>query len=83
MGHSRTRAQYKRKDLQKLFGVYWMWRGGILPDWPKFDAIRDIDVAKHVEAIDNVAIKESYAPWFSAIAEEQLGLRNGLESLRQ
>jgi len=63
----------KRKDLQKLFGVYWMWRGGILPDWPKFDAIRDIDVAERMETIDNVATKESYAPWFSAVAEAQLG----------
>ena len=63
----------KRKDLQKLFGVYWLWRGGILPDWPKFDAIRDIEVAKRLKTIDNVATKESYAPWFSAIAEEQLG----------
>ena len=63
----------KRKDLQKLFGVYWLWRGGILPDWPKFDAIRDIEVAKRLNTIDNVATKESYAPWFSAIAEEQLG----------
>ncbi|MGA0197467.1 MAG: RNA methyltransferase, partial [Schleiferiaceae bacterium] len=63
----------KRKDLQKLFGVYWMWRGGILPDWPKFDAIRDLDVAARIETIDSVTTKESYAPWFSAVAEEQLG----------
>ncbi len=63
----------KRKDLQKLFGVYWLWRGGILPDWPKFDAIRDLDVAERIETIDNMATKESYAPWFSALAEEQLG----------
>lgn len=63
----------KRKDLQKLFGVYWLWRGGFLPDWPKFDAIRDIDVAERLNAIDKVATKESYAPWFSALAEEQLG----------
>ena len=26
----------KRKDLQKLFGIYWLWRGFSLPDWPKF-----------------------------------------------
>lgn len=63
----------KRKDLQKLFGVYWKWRGYELPDWPKFDAVRDFDVAAAKNSLTTVAQKESYATWFDALASEQLG----------
>lgn len=63
----------KRKDLQKLFGIYWIWRGYTLPDWPKFDTVRDFPVKEREEALQGVAQRESYAPWFDQIAQEQLG----------
>lgn len=63
----------KRKDLQKLFGIYWIWRGYTLPDWPKFDTVRDFPVKEREEALQGVAQLESYAPWFDQIAQEQLG----------
>ena len=64
----------KRKDLEKLFGVYWLWRGYTLPDWPKFDAVRDVDPAKQYAALPNViAVKQSYTDWFANLAQEELG----------
>ena len=63
----------KRKDLHRLFGVYWLWRGYDLPDWPKFDTIRDFDVQKASKRLTTIAEKESYATWFDALAHEQLG----------
>ena len=63
----------KRKDLHRLFGVYWLWRGYDLPDWPKFDTIRDFDVQKASKRLTTIAEKESYATWFDALAHKQLG----------
>lgn len=63
----------KRKDLHRLFGVYWLWRGYDLPDWPKFDTIRDFDVQTASKRLTTIAEKESYATWFDALAHEQLG----------
>lgn len=63
----------KRKDLQKLFGIYWKWRGFELPDWPKFDSIRDFDIEEAKSRLNTIAEQESYATWFDSLAEEQLG----------
>jgi len=65
----------KRKDLQKLFGVYWLWRGFDLPDWPKFDAVRGIDVEERLSALSGTATLESYAHWFDEEARKQLGTK--------
>lgn len=63
----------KRKDLQKLFGVYWLWRGFELPDWPKFDSIRGFNIEDAKSRLDSIAQQESYARWFDSLAEDQLG----------
>lgn len=64
----------KRKDLEKLFGVYWLWRGYQLPDWPKFDAVREIDLAQQLAEIpNNIATRTSFADWFADLAQEELG----------
>jgi 16S rRNA (cytosine967-C5)-methyltransferase len=63
----------KRKDLQKLFGIYWLWRGFTLPDWPKFDAIRDFPVNERKAELQSIADIESFPHWFNTLAEEQLG----------
>ena len=63
----------KRKDLQKLFGIYWLWRGYELPDWPKFDAIRDVNLDERLSSLSGTAILESYSEWFDIEARAQLG----------
>lgn len=63
----------KRKDLQKLFGVYWLWRGFDLPDWPKFDSIRGLNIQERLNALNGTATLESYAVWFDEEARVQLG----------
>lgn len=63
----------KRKDLQKLFGIYWQWRGYTLPDWPKFDAVRDFPVKERLTKLNRIQDKESYAEWFNDLALSQLG----------
>ena len=63
----------KRKDLQKLFGIYWLWRGFSLPDWPKFDAVREFPIGSRKAALKQTADIESFPRWFSELAEDQLG----------
>ncbi|MBT5151770.1 MAG: RNA methyltransferase, partial [Flavobacteriales bacterium] len=63
----------KRKDLQKLFGIYWLWRGFELPDWPKFDAVRDVNIKERLQTLSGTATLESYAQWFDEEARNQLG----------
>lgn len=63
----------KRKELEKLFGIYWLWRGFELPDWPKFETVRNTDVAARLNAIKPIHLRQSYAKWFSDLAAEQLG----------
>jgi 16S rRNA (cytosine967-C5)-methyltransferase len=67
-------ASLKRKDLEKLFGIYWLWRGYALPEWPKFDAVREVHISEALaELPQHVAILESYPDWFAAQAEQELG----------
>ena len=64
----------KRKDLEKLFGVYWLWRGYSLPDWPKFDAVRDLNIANNLSQLPHeIAVVESYPDWFAERAAAELG----------
>ena len=67
-----TEPTTKRKSLQKLFGIYWLWRGYELPDWPKFDAIRDFDVQGALSALPDEALR-SFPQWFEELASNQLG----------
>lgn len=64
----------KRKELWNLFGIYRLWQGKDLPDWDKFDRIRDFDVHARLNALPNdVGLRESYAEWFHDYALAQLG----------
>jgi 16S rRNA (cytosine967-C5)-methyltransferase len=64
----------RRKDLYDLFGVWWMYKGETLPDWDKFDRIRDFDLPAQLQKLpDSVAIRQSFPDWLDALAREELG----------
>lgn len=66
--------ELKRKTLWKLVGVYFLWRGVELPDWPKFDTIRDFDIqARLNELPEDIGIVESFPEWMNARMSEELG----------
>lgn len=66
----------KRKNLWNLLGVYFMWRGTELPDWPKFDAVRDFDIPSRIAGIpEDTGIRESFPEWFDTRARAELGER--------
>ncbi len=63
----------KRKSLQKLFAVYWLWRGNELPDWPKFASMQGFNLAQRLEELRGLPALQSYAHWFHDLASEALG----------
>ncbi|NVK28197.1 MAG: methyltransferase domain-containing protein [Flavobacteriia bacterium] len=64
----------KRKTLWKLVGVYFLWRGIELPDWPKFDSIRDYDLTERLASLpSDTGVVESFPEWFNERASEELG----------
>lgn len=66
--------ELKRKTLWKLVGVYFLWREVELPDWPKFDGIRDFDIqARLKELPEDTGITESFPAWMNELMTEELG----------
>jgi 16S rRNA (cytosine967-C5)-methyltransferase len=64
----------KRKELWNLFAIYRIWQNRPLPDWDKFDQIRNFPVKESFDALpEEIGLRESYALWFSEFAYEQLG----------
>lgn len=64
----------KRKDLYRLFGIWWQWQGHALPDWPQFDTVRGLNIAERYESVrSNLAIRESWPDWLSELAAAELG----------
>lgn len=67
----------KRKELYRLFGIWWQWQGNDLPkdkDWTQFDTIRDLDLKDRYEGLkEHVAFRESFPDWLAELMEEELG----------
>ena len=64
----------KRKELYKLFGIYWLWKGNRLPDWNQFAALEDFNIQ---EALDHVPMEiryqQSFPDWLDKLATKELG----------
>ena len=63
----------KRKELYRLFGVYWQYKGNELPDWPQFDTVNGLDISGRVAEMKDLAVLESFPEWFHNLATEELG----------
>mgnify|MGYP006267011077 CR=1 FL=1 len=65
----------KRKELYRIFGVWWIFQGHDLPDWPQFEAIRNLELESRLSEIpqEQTHLKESYPLWLDQLAREQLG----------
>lgn len=66
----------KRKQLWDLVGVYFKWKGSPLPDWPKFDGIRDFDIDTRCKELpEDIGISESYPEWLDERLQNEIGDR--------
>lgn len=58
-------------DWWRLFGIYWIVRGGTLPNWKEFKGLDAEDIVKKHKALNNVRkIRESIPDWM-----DERGLR--------
>jgi 16S rRNA (cytosine967-C5)-methyltransferase len=64
----------KRKELYRIFGIWWQLQGWELPDWPPFEAVRDFDVKKAQQSLPkDVGVQQSFPIWFDEMASQDLG----------
>lgn len=64
----------KRKELYRIFGLWWRIQGYELPEWPPFDAVRDIDLTKAKASLPKeTGVLQSFPIWFDELAEKDLG----------
>lgn len=64
----------KRKELYRLFGIWWEYQGYELPEWPSFEALRGLNLSeRQAELPQSVAVQEAYPDWLANLAEEELG----------
>ena len=67
-------ASLKPKELYKLFGIYWLWKGSQLPDWPPFSGLEKFDIEAAQDYLPkNTAVLQSYPDWLEKLASEDLG----------
>jgi 16S rRNA (cytosine967-C5)-methyltransferase len=67
--------QLKRKELYRLFGIWWEYQGYSLPDWPQFAAVKGLNLKERVAEIPSsaVGIQQSFPAWLNDLASEELG----------
>lgn len=64
----------KRKELYRLFGVWWLWQGNSLPDWNHFAALEDFDLDKALAAVPkDIRYRQSFPDWLDELARQELG----------
>lgn len=69
-------ASTKRKDLYRLFGVWWQLQDNELPDWPQFEVVNGLDVKERFESLKgSTAVEESFPDWLDSLAREELGAK--------
>lgn len=64
----------KRKELYRLFGIWWEMQGYELPDWPQFGAVSGLNIQERVaELPEDTGIQQSFPEWLNTLAAEELG----------
>jgi 16S rRNA (cytosine967-C5)-methyltransferase len=68
--------EIKPNALWHLFGVYWVYKGHQLPDWPRLEDVNREQVLQRWESARHVRkLLHSYPDWLDELAEAELGIR--------
>lgn len=61
----------QQDSLYKLFGIYWLYKGNILPNW---DIFKNVQLRKSIEDAQKIpAVFHSFPDWLVAMLEADLG----------
>ncbi len=64
----------KRKELYRIFAIWWQLQGWDLPEWPPFEAVRDFDIKNAQKSLaKDVGVQQSFPIWFDELAWKDLG----------
>ncbi len=65
----------KRRELYRLFGIWWLSKGHELPeDWKSLEAMEDFDVERAKAHLPkDVGVQQSFPIWFNELAKNELG----------
>lgn len=64
----------KRKELNRIFGLWWRLQGYDLPEWHGFEAVQDMDLTAAKKSLPNdVGVQQSFPIWFDELASKDLG----------
>jgi 16S rRNA (cytosine967-C5)-methyltransferase len=64
----------KRKELYKLFGLWWLTKGYELSDWHQWDDLKEYDLNRSMRSMSkDTGVQQSFPIWFDALAQEELG----------
>lgn len=63
----------KRKELNRIFGLWWRLQGYDLPEWHGFEAVQDMDLKAAKKSLPNdVGVQQSFPIWFDELARKDL-----------
>lgn len=64
----------KRKELYRIFAIWWKLQGWDLPEWPPFESIRNMDLSHAQKSLPNdVGVQQSFPIWLNNLAKDELG----------
>jgi 16S rRNA (cytosine967-C5)-methyltransferase len=64
----------KRKELYKLFGLWWLNQGYNLTDWHQWDDLKEYDLNRSKRSMSkDTGVLQSFPIWFDELAQEELG----------
>ncbi|HCQ17340.1 MAG: RNA methyltransferase [Owenweeksia sp.] len=65
----------KRRELYRLFGIWWLNEGYELPeDWKSMESVEDFDVERAKQHLPkDVGVLQSFPIWFDELAHKELG----------
>lgn len=63
-----------RKELYRIFGIWWQLKGYRLPAWPPFEAVSGMNVEKAKSSLSKeIGVQESFPIWLDEYAQKDLG----------
>ncbi len=66
----------KRKELYRIFGIWWQLQGNELSEWHQFEAVREMDIKKAKASLPkDTGVQQSFPIWFNDLAENELGAK--------
>lgn len=68
----RTREPKTVRDWYQMFAIYWLVKGGELPDWNEFRYLNQQTLLGRYERVKELASKESIPDWLDELGRKEL-----------